>query len=101
MTARPLIASMQGSLPQLRGRLLWAYRAIWVFLTAATVALLASTLLDGAMQPLVLSIRLLKSAILIAVASVLFWKRPRDPVAAVLALAFLCWTITSSVDFTS
>ena len=53
------------------------------------------------MDPLVLGLRLVKSAILIAVASVLFWRRQRDPVAAILALAFLCWTITSSVDFTS
>jgi hypothetical protein len=53
------------------------------------------------MDPLVLGIRVLKSAILIAVASVLFWRRQRDPVAGILALAFLCWTVTSSVDFTS
>ena len=95
------IAAIQRGIPQLRGRLLLAYRALWALLAAATVAVLVSTLFDGAMQPLVLVIRLVKSAILIAVASVLFWKRPRDPVAAILALAFLCWTITSSVDFTS
>lgn len=53
------------------------------------------------MDPLVLGLRLVKSAILIGVASVLFWRRQRDPVAAILTLAFLCWTVTSSVDFTS
>ena len=101
MNGEALIAAMNRGLPQLRGRLLWSYRGIWTLLAAATVATLASTLLDGTMQPWVLGIRLVKSAILIAVAAVLFWKRPRDPVAAILGLAFLCWTITSSVDFTS
>lgn len=101
MNYPPAFAAIQRGLPQLSGRLLWAYRALWVLLAAVTVAALASTILDGAMQPLVLCLRLVKSAILIAVASALFWKRPRDPVAAILALAFLCWTITSSVDFTS
>lgn len=94
-------AEIQRGLPRLSGRLLWAYRTLWVLLAAATVVALGSTLVDGTMRPLVLGLRLAKSAILIAVASVLFWKRPRDPVAAILALAFLCWTITSSVDFTS
>jgi hypothetical protein len=53
------------------------------------------------MDPLVLGLRLVKSAILIAVASVLFWRRQRDPVAAILAVALLCWTVSSSLDFTS
>ncbi|MCH8614506.1 hypothetical protein LZ016_00075 [Sphingomonas sp. SM33] len=68
---------------------------------AFTLAALAYALPGGAMDPLVLGIRLVKSAILIAVASVLIWRRQRDPVAGILALAFLCWTVTSSVDFTS
>jgi hypothetical protein len=77
------------------------YRIAWVLSVTLTVAALAYALPSGGMDPLVLGIRLVKSAVLIAVASVLFWRRQRDPVAAILALAFLCWTITSSVDFTS
>lgn len=95
------MTTIRRGLPQLRGRPLWAYRALWLLSTLATLVALASTLSAGDMQPLVLGIRLVKSAILVAVATILFWKRPRDPVAAILALAFLCWTITSSVDFTS
>jgi len=101
MNAQGLIATMNRGLPQLRGGPLWLFRATWTLLAAATLATLASTFLDGTMQPSVLGLRLVKSAILITVAAVLFWKRPRDPVAAILGLAFLCWTITSSVDFTS
>ena len=77
------------------------YRLLWVLSAAFTLAALAYALPDGAMDPLVLGLRLIKSAILITVASVLIWRRQRDPVAAILALAFLCWTVTSSVDFTS
>jgi hypothetical protein len=98
---RAIIAMTRRGLPQVRGRLLLVYRLVWALLAASALAVLANLVVDGSMEPFVLGIRLAKSAILIAVASVLFWKRPRDPVAAILALAFLCWTITSSVDFTS
>ena len=101
MTAELAIDAIQRGLPPLKGRLLWAYRIAWVLLAAATIAVLALALFDPAVQPIVLSLRLLKSAIVGAVATVLFWRRPRDPVAAILSLAFLCWTITSSFDFTS
>lgn len=92
---------MKRGLPAFSGRLLFAYRIAWVLSAAFTMAALAFALPGGTMDPLVLGLRLVKSAILIAVASVLFWRRQRDPVAAILALAFLCWTVTSSVDFTS
>lgn len=101
MNRSPAFVSIQRGLLRLSGRSLWAYRAAWLLLTLVAVAALGSTLFDGSVQPLVLGLRLVKSAILLAVALVLFWKRPRDPVAAILALAFLCWTVTSSVDFTS
>ncbi|QNP45935.1 hypothetical protein H9L14_01130 [Sphingomonas sediminicola] len=101
MTAELAIDAIQRGLPPLRGRLLWTYRLAWVLLAAATLATLALALFDPAVQPLVLGLRLLKSAIVGAVATVLFWRRQRDPVAAILSLAFLCWTITSSFDFTS
>jgi hypothetical protein len=78
-----------------------AYRLLWVLSAVFTLAALAYALPGGEMDPLVLGLRLIKSAILIAVASVLFWRRQRDPVGAILALALLCWTVTSSVDFTS
>jgi hypothetical protein len=101
MNAETAIDAIQRGLPPLKGRLLWAYRAAWVLLAVATLATLALALFDPAVQPLVLGVRLLKSAIVGAVATVLFWRRQRDPVAAILSLAFLCWTITSSFDFTS
>lgn len=101
MTVEVVIDALQRGLPPLKGRLLWAYRAVWILLAAATIAVLALSLFDPGVQPIVLGLRLLKSAIVGAVATVLFWRRQRDPVAAILSLAFLCWTITSSFDFTS
>jgi hypothetical protein len=47
----------------------------------------------------VVALRLAKSAVLICVATILMYRRQRDPVAALLALAFLTWTVTSSFDF--
>lgn len=101
MTAEVVIDAFQRGLPPLSGRLLWSYRIAWVLFAAATLGVLGLALFDPAVQPLVLGLRLLKSAIVGAVATVLFWRRQRDPVAAILSLAFLCWTITSSFDFTS
>src|SRR5687768_1795185 len=95
------IAAINGGLPPLGGRLLWAYRILWMIFAAAAFAALVLALLDGTMQPVVLGLRILKSAIVGAVAFVLFWRRQRDPVAAILSLAFLCWTVTSSFDFTT
>lgn len=92
---------MRRALPPLSGRLLWLYRGAWVLLATMTLGAIATAIFDESMPLFVLGLRLTKSAILVAVAFVLFCKRPRDPVAAILALAFLCWTITSSVDFTS
>jgi hypothetical protein len=97
----PPISGFKKGLPHLSGRLLWVYRIAWVLAAAFTLAALSYALPAAAMEPLVLGLRLVKSAILIAVAIILFWRRQRDPVAGILALAFLCWTITSSVDFTS
>lgn len=85
----------------LSGRLLWAYRVVWVLAAAFTLAALSYALPRATMEPLVLGLRIVKSAILIGVAGLMFWRRQRDPVAAILAIAFLCWAITSSVDFTS
>src|SRR3954468_15621210 len=93
------VASIETSLPQLSGRLVWSYRIVWC--TLAIGALLASGLFffQPAPQPAVLGLRLVKSAVLVCVATILLYRRQRDPVAALLALAFLAWTITRSFDF--
>jgi hypothetical protein len=84
---------------QLSGTLLWLYRLTWLGL--AIGAVLASALLpfQSMAYPAVIGLRLVKSAVLISAAIVLAYRRRRDPVAALLALAFLTWTITSSLDF--
>ena len=88
----------QACLPQLSGGLLWSYRILWCGL--ALGALLASGLsfLQPTSYPAVYGLRLVKSVVLVCVATILLSRRPRDPVAALLALAFLTWTITSSFD---
>jgi hypothetical protein len=101
MTCEATIAHKRRGLPPLDGGLLWTYRIAWTLLAAGTLAVLAMAVLDRDMPQPILVMRLIKSASVGAVALVLFCRRQRDPVAAVLALAFLCWTITSSFDFTS
>lgn len=94
MTPVPENAS-QSSLPQLGGRLLWLYRGSWCVL--AVCGLVASGLsFFHSSNPAVLGLRLMKSAVLLSVAAILLYRRQRDPVAALLALAFLAWTVTSS-----
>jgi hypothetical protein len=89
----------QGSLPQLSGRLLWLYRACWCALGIGALVASSLTPLQPGAIPFVVALRLAKSAVLVCVASILLYRRQRDPVAALLALAFLTWTITSSLDF--
>jgi hypothetical protein len=73
------------------------YRFAWsALLTGAVLALILS--IWSASPTAVIALRLAKSAVLIGVASLLLYRRRRDPVAALLALAFLTWTITSSFD---
>ena len=86
-------------LPPLGGGPLAVFRAIWWALLIAALIAIASTLADGATAPIILALRLAKSAVLIAVAAILFRRRPRDPVAALLGVSFLLWTISSSVNF--
>ncbi|HVU31056.1 MAG TPA: hypothetical protein VHE36_11720, partial [Sphingomicrobium sp.] len=92
MTTSPANPS-QGSLPQLSGRLLWSYRLAWGAL--AIGAVLESILigLQISAHPAIAGLRLLKSVVLVSVAAILLHRRQRDPVAALLALAFLAWTI--------
>jgi hypothetical protein len=89
----------QASLPQLGGKLLWSYRISWCALALGAILALGWSFFQPASHPTVLGLRLVKSAVLVWVATILVYRRPRDPVAALLALAFLTWTITSSFDF--
>jgi hypothetical protein len=95
------IAVAQRSLPSLEGRLLWAYRISWCALAAAGIAAAVLAVAAGVAPGAVLAARLVKTFVVGAAAVLLLLRRPRDPVAAILALAFLCWIVTSSFDFTS
>ena len=87
------------SLPPLGGRLLIAYRLAWWLLLASALVVSGASLFGGGTHAVILALRLAKSVVLVAVAAILYRRRQRDPVAAMLALSFLLWTISSSVDF--
>jgi hypothetical protein len=89
----------QTSLPQLGGRLVWLYRGLWCALAVGALIIAGLPSFHSASHPAVLGLRLAKTAALVCVATILVYRRQRDPVAALLALAFLTWTITSSFDF--
>jgi hypothetical protein len=72
------------------------YRALWCALTLGAIWASASFAVQWPAHPAESGLRILKSAVLIAVAAVLLYRRQRDPVAALLSLALLCWAITSS-----
>lgn len=101
MTAALPIAATRGSLPPLAGRLLWLYRIAWIGLAAVALAVLGFAVFDPGTEGVILALRLVKAAVVMTVAVILARRRQRDPVAAMLALAFLAWTITSSFDFTA
>jgi hypothetical protein len=88
-------------LAQLRGRWVSAYLAIWCLLAVAGAGLLGASLFQPISHPAILALRLLKGAVVISVCGILLRRRRDDPVAALLSLAFLTWTITSSFDFAS
>jgi hypothetical protein len=85
----------------LRGGLLGIYRVLWIALAAAAAGILLLSIIQPTAQPLIIGLRLLKAAIVMAVAAILFRRRHRDAVAAPLSLALLLWTVTSSFDFAS
>lgn len=87
------------SLPPLGGRLLAAHRLMWWSLLTVALVAAAQSWIEPATAPQILGLRMAKSAVLVAVATILFRRRGRDPVAALLSLAFLLWTATSSTDF--
>ena len=96
--APPSTAAVR-SLPPLGGRLLAAYRAAWAILVVAAIAVVGQLVLSGTMDPAILALRLVKAGVLLTVSTILFRRRQSDGVAAMLSLAFLLWTITSSFDF--
>ena len=100
MSAAGSPSSNPGSLPPLGGGLLAIYLIAWCALAATAVGLSLWSALDPVAAVPILALRLTKAAILISVSAILLKRRRTDPVAALLALAFLLWTITSSFDFT-
>lgn len=87
------------SLPPLGGRLLAAYRLTWWLLLFAALAVVVWSWIAPTTSPGILGLRLAKSAVLVVVTTILFRRRSRDPVASMLSLAFLLWTVSSSTDF--
>jgi hypothetical protein len=82
----------------LSGAMLAAYRIAFAVALAAALAALGYSLLNPSADVAVLALRLIKSVVLIVISAILFRRRQRDGVAAMMALAFLLWTITSSSD---
>jgi hypothetical protein len=83
-------------LPDLRGRWLTAYKALWwVVLAASVVGLVAGQWPNlrepSAAEPGVITAvsETIDALIVLAGAIVLFWRRPSDPVAALLSLGLL------------
>lgn len=87
------------SLPPLGGRLFAVYRLAWWTLAAIAVAALGWSLADAQAAPGISLVRAAKAVVLISVSAILYRRRRKDAVAAMLGLAFLLWTISSSVDF--
>jgi hypothetical protein len=91
----------EARLSPLRGRLLWTYRAVWCALALCALAFLTLSVSQPVVHPVIVALRLVKGAVLITVTAILLRRRAHDPVAALLSLALLTWTITSSFDFSS
>jgi hypothetical protein len=92
-------APIGAGLPPIGGILFAIYRFAWPVLAAAAVAvpLLAIVAPGGRLG--IDALRLVKAAVLIAVSAILYRRRRQDAVAAMLSVAFLLWTISSSFDF--
>lgn len=86
-------------LPPLGGRLFSVYRLGWWALAAIALAALAWSWIDPYATIGIGLLRTAKAVVLITVSAILYRRRRRDPVAAMLALSFLLWTVSSSVDF--
>jgi len=88
-------------LPPISGRWVSVYRFAWAILALAAAGLMVASVISGDVNPAILALRGLKFVVVVAVCSILLRRRAGDPVAALLCLAFLTWTITSSFDFAS
>src|SRR4051812_12957569 len=78
-----------------------AYLVMWWLLALGGAGLLVASLFQPIAHPAILALRFLKGVVVISVCGILLRRRRNDPVAALLSLAFLSWTITSSFDFAS
>jgi hypothetical protein len=87
------------SLPPISGRLFVFYRLTWWALAVIAVATLAWLWIGLASDVGISLLRTAKTLVLIFVSAILFRRRGSDPVAAMLALSLLLWSISSSVDF--
>jgi len=74
---------------------------LWWLLLAIALAAIARSWIEPSSGTIIVGLRLSKSLVLISVSAILFRRRSRDPVAAMLALAFLLWTASSSIDLSS
>lgn len=101
MTADAAPQILEARLPQLSGRWVSAYRCTGAILALAAAGLMVASVISGDVNPAILALRGLKFVVVVAVCSILLRRRASDPVAALLCLAFLTWTITSSFDFAS
>jgi hypothetical protein len=72
---------------------------IWCVLAVAALAVSAMFFSRPIMAPAILAIRSAKGIVLLMVSAILLRRRHRDPVAALLSVAFLTWAVTSSFDF--
>jgi hypothetical protein len=88
-------------IPALVGWWLSGYRFLWMVLAVSAGALMAASLFSTQAHSAVLALRGVKCIVVITMCTILLKRRANDPVAGLLCLAFLSWTITSSVDFAS
>src|SRR3954452_17362120 len=101
MTAATAPIVSKTRLASLSARWVPAYMVVWWLLALGGAGLLVASLFQPIASPAILALRLLKGTVVISVCGILLRRRGNDPVAALLSLAFLTWTITSSFDFGS
>lgn len=99
--ATPSLSARHYTLAPLGGWPLLAYRLGWWGLVALAVGTVGWSWLALPAPLGIVAARTVKAVVLFTVAAILFRRRTKDPVAAMLATSFLLWTISSSVDFMS
>ena len=90
--------ALAARVPALGGFALAVYRIAWFTTLPAALAVQAVASVRGQGGAFIVGLGLVQNMVLVAVAALLFRRRPRDPVAAMLSLAFLIWTITGAAD---